>query len=258
VNETRLELETSDGVRIVAHRRLPHRRSSGTTAVVTHGFAASASEERVREIADALAGAGHAVLTYDSRGHGESGGEATLGTDEALDVAAVVEAAGDDAPVLVGASAGAIGVLRYAVEHAPSQRVAGVVIVSCPARWTLPRNARGVLSALMTQTPLGRWAARRYVKVRIARPKPRPAPPIELLPAGLTAPDRPDVSAEARAAVAAIHAMPEAYRETLALRLIEGLSGPEIALVTGLTPESVRVNLHRGFRLLRERLGVTP
>jgi pimeloyl-ACP methyl ester carboxylesterase len=123
------------------------------------------------------------VLTYDSRGHGESGGEATLGTDEALDVAAVVEAAGDDAPVLVGASAGAIGVLRYAVEHAPSQRVAGVVIVSCPARWTLPRNARGVLSALMTQTPLGRWAARRYVRVRIARPKPRPAPPIELLPA---------------------------------------------------------------------------
>lgn len=80
----------------------------------------------------------------------------------------------------------------------------------------------------------------------------------EPLPAGLVATDQPDVSAEARGAVAAIHAMPEAYRETLALRLIEGLSGPEIAIVTGLTPDSVRVNLHRGFRLLRERLGVTP
>jgi RNA polymerase sigma-70 factor (ECF subfamily) len=80
----------------------------------------------------------------------------------------------------------------------------------------------------------------------------------EPLPAGLTASDRPDVSAEAHRAIAAIHAMPEAYRETLALRLIEGLSGPEIAVVTGLTPDSVRVNLHRGFRLLRERLGVTP
>jgi RNA polymerase sigma-70 factor (ECF subfamily) len=80
----------------------------------------------------------------------------------------------------------------------------------------------------------------------------------EPLPAGLKAPDRPDVSVEARAAVAAIHAMPEAYRETLALRLIDGLSGPEIAAVTGLTPDSVRVNLHRGVRLLRERLGVTP
>jgi RNA polymerase sigma-70 factor (ECF subfamily) len=44
----------------------------------------------------------------------------------------------------------------------------------------------------------------------------------------------------------------------LTLRLVEGLSGPEIAALTDLTPESVRVNLHRGFRLLRERLGVTP
>ena len=63
--------------------------------------------------------------------------------------------------------------------------------------------------------------------------------------------------AEAQRALAAIRALPEAYRETLVLRLVEGLSGPEIAAVTGLTPESVRVNLHRGFRLLRERLGVS-
>ena len=68
--------------------------------------------------------------------------------------------------------------------------------------------------------------------------------------------DRPDVTAEARAALETIQALPEAYRETLTLRLVEGLSGPEIAVLTDLTPDSVRVNLHRGFRLLRERLGV--
>lgn len=67
----------------------------------------------------------------------------------------------------------------------------------------------------------------------------------------------PDIAAEASAALAAIQELPEAYRETLALRLVGGLSGPEIAAATGLTPESVRVNLHRGFRLLRTRLGVT-
>lgn len=67
----------------------------------------------------------------------------------------------------------------------------------------------------------------------------------------------PETAAEAAAAVAAIQELPEAYRETLALRLIAGMSGPEIAAVTGLTPDSVRVNLHRGFRLLRSRLGVT-
>lgn len=77
-------------------------------------------------------------------------------------------------------------------------------------------------------------------------------------PADPVAPEAsPDVIAEAAAAVRAIQDLPESYRETLALRLLGGLSGPEIAAVTGLTPDSVRVNLHRGFRLLRERLGVT-
>jgi RNA polymerase sigma-70 factor, ECF subfamily len=60
---------------------------------------------------------------------------------------------------------------------------------------------------------------------------------------------------EARAALAAIQSLPEAYRETLTLRLVEGMSGPEIAARTGLTPASVRVNLHRGMKQLRERLG---
>jgi RNA polymerase sigma-70 factor (ECF subfamily) len=52
----------------------------------------------------------------------------------------------------------------------------------------------------------------------------------------------------------AIRSLPEAYRETLALRLVEGMSGPEIAEQTGLTPASVRVNLHRGMLLLKEKL----
>jgi len=51
-----------------------------------------------------------------------------------------------------------------------------------------------------------------------------------------------------------IRAMPDAYRETLILRLVEGLTGPEIAEQTGLTADSVRVNLHRGMKLLREKL----
>lgn len=61
-------------------------------------------------------------------------------------------------------------------------------------------------------------------------------------------------AADARAAIDAIRALPEAYRETLLLRLVSELSGDEIAARTGLTPGSVRVNLHRGLTLLRERL----
>lgn len=64
-----------------------------------------------------------------------------------------------------------------------------------------------------------------------------------------------DATLEAHEAIAAIHDLPEAYREPLLLRLVEGCSGREIADVCGLTEDSVRVNLHRGFKLLRERLG---
>ena len=53
-----------------------------------------------------------------------------------------------------------------------------------------------------------------------------------------------------------IRNLPEAYRETLVLRLVEGMTGPEIADRTGLTAASVRVNLHRGMKLLREKLGI--
>jgi RNA polymerase sigma-70 factor, ECF subfamily len=62
-------------------------------------------------------------------------------------------------------------------------------------------------------------------------------------------------STEAHAALDAILALPESYRETLILRLVEGMSGPEIAARTGLTHGSVRVNLHRGMQQLREILG---
>ncbi len=62
-------------------------------------------------------------------------------------------------------------------------------------------------------------------------------------------------AAEAASALAAIRALPEAYRDTLMLRLVEGMSGAEIAERTGLTPGSVRVNLHRGMQLLRDALG---
>jgi RNA polymerase sigma-70 factor, ECF subfamily len=62
-------------------------------------------------------------------------------------------------------------------------------------------------------------------------------------------------SYEAEAALDAIRRLPEAYRETLMLRLVEGMTGPEIAARTGLTADSVRVNLCRGMKLLRGQLG---
>jgi RNA polymerase sigma-70 factor, ECF subfamily len=62
-------------------------------------------------------------------------------------------------------------------------------------------------------------------------------------------------AAEAQAILDVIRSLPDAYRETLILRLVEGMTGPEIAARTGLTHGSVRVNLHRGMLQLRETLG---
>jgi RNA polymerase sigma-70 factor, ECF subfamily len=50
--------------------------------------------------------------------------------------------------------------------------------------------------------------------------------------------------------------LPDAYRETLILRLVEGMTGPEIAARTGMTAGSVRVNLHRGMQQLRAKLNL--
>jgi len=62
-------------------------------------------------------------------------------------------------------------------------------------------------------------------------------------------------AAEAHAILEAIRSLPDTYREPLILRLVEGMTGPEIAARTGLTHGSVRVNLHRGMQHLREILG---
>jgi RNA polymerase sigma-70 factor, ECF subfamily len=53
----------------------------------------------------------------------------------------------------------------------------------------------------------------------------------------------------------ALRALPERYREPLTLRLVEQMGGEEIAARLGLTHGTVRVYLHHGIRLLRERLG---
>lgn len=74
------------------------------------------------------------------------------------------------------------------------------------------------------------------------------------LPETLESRDVPSQRMEALAVLEVVRSLPGAYRETLVLRLVEGLSGPEIAQRTGLTAASVRVNLHRGMKLLREKL----
>jgi RNA polymerase sigma-70 factor (ECF subfamily) len=77
--------------------------------------------------------------------------------------------------------------------------------------------------------------------------------PVELPP---DLPGGDPIESETFAVLDIIRKLPEAYRETLLMRLVEGMTGDEIARRTGLTPGSVRVNLHRGMKMLREQLGL--
>lgn len=72
------------------------------------------------------------------------------------------------------------------------------------------------------------------------------------LPEEMVAPRPP--TEEAKEVLETVRSLPTAYRETLVLRLVEGMTGPEIAARTGLTPGSVRVNLCRGMKLLTGKL----
>jgi RNA polymerase sigma-70 factor, ECF subfamily len=74
--------------------------------------------------------------------------------------------------------------------------------------------------------------------------------------AGVSA--REDQEAQAGAILDAIRSLSQTYRETLILRLVEGMTGPEIAARTGMTHGSVRVNLHRGMQQLRAKLSSYP
>jgi len=174
------EVRTVDGIALSVRTSAPSSDARDAAVVVAHGFGASKDEPRVDGVVRALHDAGFAVVSYDARGHAWSGGASTLGAHERHDVAAAADIARDLAPrvVLVGASMGAIAVLGHAARN---DDVAGVVTVSCPGAWTLPRNARGVLAAAMTQTRLGRSLARRRMAVRIASGFDRGDPPYVLV-----------------------------------------------------------------------------
>jgi pimeloyl-ACP methyl ester carboxylesterase len=213
-------LTTDDGTVLAATvRPAPVPRGA---VVVAHGFSGNQNQVEVIAVAEALVAVGFSAITYDARGHGASGGVCTLGDLEELDVRAAAELAAQESDriSLVGASMGAIAVLRYAVTD-PS--VASIVTVSSPAVWRVPRSARGMLSVLITQTPPGRRLAAAHLGVRLGRGRVRGVPPVQL-------------AAQLRSPLAVVHGRCDRFVSTSQAKTLYGAAGGprRLMLVTGM------------------------
>jgi pimeloyl-ACP methyl ester carboxylesterase len=175
-------LVTADGVRLAARWWRPRGEPDrGEGVVVVHGFCSTKDAPAVELIALRQSALGRRVLTFDLRGHGESGGATTLGRYEGLDVDAAVAAARleCDRVVVVGSSMGGVATIEHLAgpdgpdrvgpaAHTDGVRADGAVIVATPARWQVPRSTRGVLAMVMTQTRAGRAVTARRMGTRVA------------------------------------------------------------------------------------------
>lgn len=121
-------------------------------------------------------------------------------------------------------------------------------------------HAMRKLPTLRDSAAFGPWLATitRNVAMQFVRERRRRADVVQQTSANpASGSERHAARGEAVRVLEVIRSLPEAYQETLILRLVEGLTGPQIAACTGLTAGSVRVNLNRGMYMLRQRLGVT-
>jgi RNA polymerase sigma-70 factor (ECF subfamily) len=140
------------------------------------------------------------------------------------------------------------GLLLARVDRATADDLTQEVFLSAWRRLDRLHEPRAWPAYLAT---IARNRANDHVR-RDRRPKTLP-PDSELVSVATTQPDA-ATRVEAEQLLERIRELPDAYLEPLILRLVEGLSGPEIAEHLGLSPGYVRVNLHRGMKLLRERL----
>lgn len=170
---------TTDGVRVsVQHDPALAGADPALCFVVAHGFTGSWRRPDVHAIARVLAADG-AVVSFDFRGHGGSGGLSTVGDLEVLDLAAVVDharALGYLRLVTVGWSMGASVAVRHA---ALVGGVDAVVAVSGPSRWYYRGTPPMRLLHLGVSTRAGRAVLARVFRTRVAATgwDPLPEPP---------------------------------------------------------------------------------
>lgn len=166
---TALVLRAADGTRLHAVH-LPGPPDARTSLVLAHGVTNSSRTPTVHAFAHTCA-TWASVVVVDLRGHGRSGGRSSVGTHEALDVAAAAAAARRVMPdlpvVVVGTSLGGLAAL-FAVASLPADAgVAGVLTISTPMPG-LPVGPAAARLRRVSESSIGRAGLRALLRTRVA------------------------------------------------------------------------------------------
>ena len=167
---TPFQLVARDGVEV---RGVHLNRDHATLLIYCHGFLSGKNYLHIQRWAELLSD-DLDVMTFDFRGHGESGGATTMGDKELLDVQAILDYAmrfGYQRIVLMGSSMGGAVSIRYA---ANDERVNSVVTLGAFAHGQLGAMAMSGLGLL--KIPLSRAVMRHAYATRIERAMPPYAP----------------------------------------------------------------------------------
>jgi pimeloyl-ACP methyl ester carboxylesterase len=153
-----------DGVRIAWETV-----GTGAPVVLVHGFGASRVQNwRAPGWYDTLTNAGHTVVAFDCRGHGESDKphDPSAYTEQAManDVGLVMRAAGHQRAFVMGYSMGGSLTLRFAYEH-PEQVNAAIIGGVGANYFTRTQNWRAAIAdALLAEDSSGLNATQRMFR----------------------------------------------------------------------------------------------
>lgn len=176
---TSARLRTADGVPIDAHHDAGPP-GGGLAVVVAHGFTGSWRRPAIRRVAAVLAPIA-AVVSFDFRGHGRSGGLSTVGDLEVHDLQSAVEWARSLGYVRVATLGFSMGA-AVALRHAALQRgVSAVAAVSGPGHWYYRGTVAMRRAHWVIETPHGRTVGRLALRTRVSPHgwEPVPMPPDE-------------------------------------------------------------------------------
>ncbi len=187
--EKKITLKTVDGVHLAGLHRLSDVKKPRATLVAVHGFTAHARQADFSLLLELLNRPDINQIAYDTRGHGKSGGEASFGNREHLDVQAAVNLACEsEAPVLLaGVSAGAAAIAHYLHKDNYPGQIAGYMLISSPGHWQGRIGLPSFYMFYLTKTKGGRKKLQERHGVKLALPVELPIAPVDAI-AGIKLP----------------------------------------------------------------------